>query len=249
MRQGNTRWTVLRRFVISALLAAVTLNAMARTRPHYGGILRVEIAGDAWERPNGIARRLVYDGLTQIDRGGVLRPALALTWESDNNNHRWQFRLRPGVHFHDGSPLTSGVVVVSLTSSCVADCPWGAVKAVGPLVVFTGDSPMPNLPLLLADDRFLIALTVTADGKTPVGAIGTGPFQVTGFNNGALALTANENCWQGRPFADAMEIRVHRPVREQWLDLSVGRADVVEVPAEALRQAQQQRLSVLTSPR
>ena len=88
-------------------------------------------------------------------------------------------------------------------------------------------------------------MTATADGKTPAGAIGTGPFQVTGFNNGVLALAANENCWQGRPFVDAMEIRVHRPVREQWLDLSVGRADVVEVPAEQLRQAQQQRLTVL----
>jgi ABC-type transport system substrate-binding protein len=36
-------------------------------------------------------------------------------------------------------------------------------------------------------------------------------------------------------------------VHEQWLDLGVGRADVVEVPAEQLRQAQQQRLNVLTS--
>ena len=107
---------------------------------------------------------------------------------------------------------------------------------------------MPNLPALLASDQYLIAQTLTADGKTPSGAIGTGPFQVTGFNNGVLTLTANENCWQGRPFADAIEIRVHRPIRDQWLDLSVGRADVVEVPAEQLRQAQQQRLTVLVSP-
>ncbi len=181
-------------------------------------------------------------------RHGALQPALASTWESDSNNHRWQFRLRPGVHFHDGSPLTSAAVVASLIVSCSANCPWTAVKAVGPLVVFTSDSPMPNLPALLASDQFLIALVATADGKTPVGTIGTGPFQVTGFNNGVLALTANENCWQGRPFADAIEIRVHRAVREQWLDLSVGRADVVEVPAEQIRQAQQQKLTVLTSP-
>ena len=82
--------------------------------------------------------------------------------------------------------------------------------------------------------QFLISLTATADGKTPPGSIGTGPFQVNGFNNGMLTLTANENCWQGRPFADAIEIRVHRPVRDQWLDLSVGRADVVEVPGGAV---------------
>lgn len=239
---------MLRRFAISFLLVvSVGICAWGRTRPHYGGTLRVEIAGDPWERPDGLARRLVYDGLTQLDASGAVRPALALTWDSDNNNHRWQFRLRPGVHFHDGSSLTSAVVVVSLLASCNADCPWTSVKAVGPLVVFTSDSPMPNLPALLAGDQFLIALTPTADGKTTPAGAGTGPFQVSSFNNGVLALTANENCWQGRPFVDAMEIRVRRPVREQWLDLSVGHADVVEVPAELLRQAQQQRMSVAVS--
>jgi ABC-type transport system substrate-binding protein len=106
---------------------------------------------------------------------------------------------------------------------------------------------MPNLPALLAGDQYLIALTTAADGKTAAGAIGTGPFQLTGFNNGVLLLAANESCWQGRPFADAIEIRVHRAIREQWLDLSVGRADVVEVPAEQVRQAQQQRLTVMVS--
>ena len=241
------RWTVLRRFAISFVFAAISLTAMARTRPHYGGTLRVEIAGDAWERPDGIARRLVYEGLTQLDASGTVRPALALTWDSDNNSQRWQLRLRPGVHFHDGSLLTSATVVASLMASCNADCPWTTVKAVGPLVVLTSDSPMENLPALLADDQFLIGMTATADGKTPVGAIGTGPFQVTGFNNGVLSLAANESSWQGRPFVDAIEIRVHRPVHEQWLDLSVGRADVVEVPAEQLRPAQQQRLTVLVS--
>lgn len=248
MQPVNTRWTLLRRFAISCLLLSLAIAAMAHTRPHYGGTLRVEIEGDPWQRQDGLARRLVYDGLAQLDGSGAVRPALATQWEPDSSNHRWQFRLRPGVHFHDGTSLTSTVVVASLTASCSADCPWTAVKAVGPLVVFTNDSPMPNLPALLAGDQFLIALTATADGKTPAGGIGTGPFQVNGFNNGALSLTANENCWQGRPFADAIEIRVHRPVREQWLDLSTGRTDVVEVPAEMMRQAQQDRLTVLASP-
>lgn len=239
---------MLRRFAISCLLMATALAAVARTRPHYGGTLRVEIAGDPWERPNGPARRLVYDGLTQFDESGAVQAALAVEWEADNNAHRWQFRLRPGVHFHDGSLLTSIAVAASLTNSCSPNCPWTAVRAVGPLVVFTSESPMPNLPALLASDQFLIAQTASSDGKTPTGAIGTGPFQLTGFNNGVLSLAANENSWSGRPFADAIEIRVHRPVREQWLDLSLGRADVVEVPAEQIRQAQQQRLAVHASP-
>jgi len=248
MVRVNTRWTVFRRFAISLVLALIALSGAARTRPHYGGTLRVEIAGDPWERPNGVARRLVYDGLTQLDVSGALRPALAVSWEQDNNFHRWQLRLRPGVRFHDGTALTSAAVAASLRVSCSANCPWDAVKAVGPLVVFTNDSPMPNLPALLASDQFLIALTSAADGKTATGAIGTGPFQTSDFKNGVLTLAANENSWAGRPFADSIEIRVRRAIRDEWLDLSLGRADLVEVPAEQLRQAQQQRLSLLISP-
>jgi peptide/nickel transport system substrate-binding protein len=239
---------VLRRFAISLLLAAVALPCAARTRPHYGGTLRVEIEGDPWQRPDSIARRLVFDGLTVLDAGGIVRPALATQWESDNTNHRWQFHLRPGVHFHDGSPLTSVAVVASLNAACPSNCPWTSVHAVGSSVVFTSDSPMPNLPALLAGDQFLLALTITADGKTPNGNTGTGPFFVSGFNNGVLTLTANDGCWQGRPFTDAVEIHVHRSIHDQWLDLGMGKADIVEVPAEQIRQAQQQRLTLVVSP-
>ncbi len=165
---------MLRRFVISLLLASLAICAWGRTRPHYGGTLHVETAGDAWQQPDGLAWQLVYDGLTQFDGSAAVRPALALTWEQDNNFHRWQFRLRPGVHFQDGSSLTSAAVAASLAASCKTNCPWDAVKAVGPLVIFTNDSPMPNLPALLASNEFLITLTATGDGKTAAGGIGTG---------------------------------------------------------------------------
>jgi len=239
---------VLRRFATSAVLALAVVTAPARTRPHYGGTLRVEIEGDAWQRPDGIARRLVYDGLTSIGTTDAAEPALAVGWESENNDHRWQMQLRPGVRFHDGSPLTSAAVVASLTASCSSECPWTAVKPVGSAVVFTSDSPMPNLPALLASDRYLISLVTTADGKTAGDGIGTGPFQLAGFINGVLTLTANESCWQGRPFVDSIEVRVHRSTRDQWLDLGLGRADVVEVPAEQVRQAQQQHFTVASAP-
>ena len=230
------------------LVAAMALPAVARTRPHYGGTLRVEIEGEPWQRPGGLARRLVFDGLTSMSADGAPQPALAIEWKSEDNDHRWQFRLRPGVHFHDGTPLTSVNVVASLTTLCTAGCPWTALHAVGASVVFTGDSPMPNLPSLLAGDQYRIALTISENGATPAGNIGTGPFQLTGFTNGVLTLAANDNCWQGRPFVDGIEIHVHRAIRDQWLDLSVGRTDLVEVPAEQLRQAREQRLTVVTSP-
>jgi peptide/nickel transport system substrate-binding protein len=243
---------VLRRLATSGLLAALALAALAttaaaRTRPHYGGVLHVETTGDPWQRPSGLARRLVFDGLTSLDRDGTVRPALAIDWESNDANHRWQFHLRPGVHFQDGSPLTSIAVIASLNASCPANCPWTAIRAAGSSVVFTADSPMPNLPALLAADEFLVSLTIASDGKTPNGAVGSGPFQVNGFNNGVLALVANDTCWQGRPFLDSIEIRPHRSIGDQRLDLTLGHADVIEVPAEELRQARQLHLLVIAS--
>lgn len=238
---------MLRRVAISCMLISLTLPAMARTRPHYGGTVRIETQGDPWQKPDGIARRLVLDGLTQIEGNGGVGPALAISWTSENAEHRWQFKLRPGVHFHDGSTLTSTVVVSSLIGSCGNHCPWTAVRAVGMSVVFTSDDPMPALPALLAADEFLIT-QFPAINTTGAGApIGTGPFQVVSSSNGSVTLSANDSAWQGRPFADTVEIRAHRNINDQWTDLAAGRADVAEVPAESIRQAQQQKLSLLIS--
>ena len=226
---------MLRQVAISCLLATMALHAAARTRPHYGGTLRIEIEGDPWQKPGGLARRLMLDGLTRMEVDGTTHPALAVNWKSENQDHRWQFRLRSGVHFHDGALLTSAAVVTALNAACPTKCPWTTIHAVSASVIFTGDAPMPNLPALLAGDEYLIA-------NDAGGNIGTGPFQLNGFNNAVLTLSANGNCWQGRPFVDAVEIRVHRSIRDQWLDLSVGRADLVEVPAG------EQRLTVFQSP-
>lgn len=241
------RWTVLRHLAISCLVALLAFPAAARTRPHYGGTLRVEVQGDGFESSNGLIWSLLMDGLTQIGADGNPQPALAVRWASENNDHRWQFWLRPGVQFSNGWLLTPASVVSSLEAPCRANCPWTAVHAVGDSVVFTSDSPMPNLPSLLAGSQFLIRLTDAGDGKEPACCIGTGPFQ---FTDPAFpkTLAANPNYWGGRPFVDKVEVLTNKSIRDQWLDLSVGHADLVEVPAEQLRLAQQQHLTVIASP-
>lgn len=231
---------------VAILLVCVSLSAAARTRPHYGGTLRIEAQGDPWQLPDGLARRLVLDTLTTLDDAGVPQPSLATHWESQNAAHRWEFFLRPGVRFHDGTALTAEDVATSLQQSCANPgafpCPFSAAHAVGSSIIFITDSPSPDLPELLAQTEFSISRPDANNAPD-----GTGPFRVTGFANGALTLIANDDSWQGRPFLDSIEIYPHRTIRDQWLDLSVGRADVVEVPPEMLRQAEQQRLSVLVS--
>lgn len=239
---------MLRRLAISLFLLSMAVSCTARTRPHYGGTLRVEMEGDPLQRPNGLARRLVLDGLIATDADGSPRPSLAVEWKSESDDHRWQFQLRPGVHFQDGTPLTATAVIESLNAICGSGCPWTAVHAVGNSVVFTSDAPLPNLPWLLASDQYRIALTKTVGTMPAPNLVGTGPFVFARQNNGALILSANDSAWQGRPFIDKIEIYDHKSIHDQWLDLSVGRADFVEVPAEQIRQAREQRLTVITSP-
>jgi peptide/nickel transport system substrate-binding protein len=237
---------VLRRSAISLLLVLFAISSWGRTRPHYGGTLRVEVAGDGITSSDATVLHLVFEGLTRTGPDGSLQPALATDWKSSNGDRRWQFILRDGVTFHNGFPLTTDHVVASLNISCDANCPWAAVHAEGSMIVFTSNEPMPGLPWILA--LYPIQLTDDGNGKTPPCCIGTGPFQLTEHRTPGYTLTANESYWAGRPYADKIEIVTGRSVRDQWLDMSVGRADVVEVPPEELRLAQQQRMTVFSSP-
>jgi peptide/nickel transport system substrate-binding protein len=55
----------------------------------------------------------VYETLVQRDRKLAIVPGLATSWEQPNPQ-TWRFKLRPGVKFHDGAPLTADDVVFSV---------------------------------------------------------------------------------------------------------------------------------------
>ena len=221
----------------SCILLCAAL-AVASTRPQYGGTLRVETAG----APDTVARSLVFDTLTQTATNGDASPSLAIRWASENRAQRWQFWLRPGVHFHDGADLTADDVVRSLSAACTSACPWAMLRAVGDSVVFTTDSPAPTLPQELARSVYVVSRKNT-EGQFD----GTGPFQITSRGRDTLFLTAVNDAWQGRPFLDCIEIDGMREQRAQLLDLSVGRADLIDVAPESVRQAMQSHLAIVAS--
>jgi len=234
------RWSAISRSIAVLLLACATA-AYAHTRPHYGGTLRVQTQADPWQAPDSLGRRLVFDSLTRIDDSGTVEPALAVRWKEQNGDHRWQFWLRAGVHFHDGSALTAETVRQSLERSC-KQCPWTSVRALGDSLVFTAASPDPVLPDELARIQYAIAAQ-DASGNP----VGTGAFRVVSNLNYVLTLAAVDDAWQGRPFVDAVEITGRRSVRTQWLDLSAGHADVVDVPVETIHQAEQEHVNMVQS--
>jgi peptide/nickel transport system substrate-binding protein len=46
----------------------------------------------------------VYEALVKLDADMSLKPGLAVSWEP-TGERTWRFKLRPGVRFHDGTPL------------------------------------------------------------------------------------------------------------------------------------------------
>ncbi len=67
------------------------------------------------EGPTHTLNHHIYETLVRRDVDGNLQPRLATEWEiSEDDDTVWVFRIREGVTFHDGTPLTAEDVVFSL---------------------------------------------------------------------------------------------------------------------------------------
>src|ERR1041384_1144859 len=74
-------------------------------------------------------------------------------------------------------------------------------------------------------------------------------FTIDRWEAGRSALfRASEDAPGGRPFLDTVEVQLGRPLREQSIDLEVGKADVVELGPNELRRPAAGRKTWSSSP-
>jgi peptide/nickel transport system substrate-binding protein len=182
-------------------------------------------------QPDSIARRnltrLMFDTLVTMDDRGRLQPALAVSWQASPGHQRWEFQLRRGVKFQDGSPLTAQAVAASIRA---ANPEWTVVPETDSVTI-QRDAPDPSLPAHLARARN--AITRRSEGGT---LIGTGPFYLREWQPGKrLSLVANEDYWGGRPFLNGIEIELGKSGRDPLMALELGSLDLVELPPEQAR--------------
>jgi ABC-type transport system substrate-binding protein len=186
------------------------------------------LAAGADARSDSFAQRnllaLIFETLVTLDDRGRLHPGLATDWQAAPGNQRWQFRLRRGVKFHDGAPLTAEIVASSLRA---ANPSW-KVFTEGDSVIVERDKADPDLPAELALTRNSI-LKRNSGGKPN----GTGPFRIEDWLLAKkLTLVAEEEHWRGRAFVDKLEIEMGINFHEQVVELETGKADLVEVAPE-----------------
>jgi peptide/nickel transport system substrate-binding protein len=166
--------------------------------------------------PTIAANLQVYEPLVDFNSHSEIEPSLAVGWRLLDAT-TWQFDLRQGVRFHDGTPFTSEDVIFSVqraTSSGsdfkTAVSPIAAVEAVDDHTVrIRTAAPNPILPDQLNSVPIMSkrwaeqhgVLLPTAYGQNlsyaERHADGTGPFKLVSFAPGVGTVLAKNPDWWG----------------------------------------------------
>lgn len=200
----------------------------AGPRKRHGGDLKVGLTGgsasDTLDPHQGLnyldtARAVaLYEPLVRLspDAGRVEYVLAREMTPRDPKGTSWIIRLRPGVRFHDGKPLTAADVIYTFRRiisgrlsavNVLGPVDAAGIKAVDPLTVLVPMArPFATLPEQLAG---ILTAQIVPDGFTEnARPSGTGPFRYQSFTAGQRSVfTRNPRYWQhGLPYADTLTI-------------------------------------------
>jgi ABC-type transport system substrate-binding protein/serine/threonine protein kinase len=234
-----------------------------------GGVIQVSIAGSVRSLDPSIDSTVekaetltnVFETLTRQTEGAVVIPWLVSEVTAENEGLRYRFRLRPGIRFHDGRPLTARDVRHSFERLLLfeeSDARWplspirGARKLlereatdlegfhiVSPTEFFIDlVKPVPFFPALMSEP----AAAIVPEGTTRVrgtwrdGCVGSGPFRVVDFDpDRRLQLERNPLYWrEGYPKSEGLVFRFGMSPEETRSEFLAGRLSIASdlLPAD-----------------
>ncbi len=162
---------------------------------------------------------------------------LAESWEFQGN--RWVFKLRKGVKFQNGVPLTSKDVSFSIEK--MRDTKGGSLQAPNfkdvteiqtpddQTVIFVTKQPMATF-LDRVENRFIVSKEAAEKAGDPwyQNLVGTGPYKLVSYQRGGnMVFTRNDAYWRGKA---AIKEVVFRKVTEdsaRVAALESGQADFI----------------------
>ncbi|TVR06336.1 MAG: ABC transporter substrate-binding protein [Salinarimonadaceae bacterium] len=117
--------------------------------------------------PNNAMRQHIFESLTEADENQLTQPSLALSWQPTGDT-TWEFKIREGVTFSDGTPFSATDVIYSICRiPRVEGSPSSFTSFIRDIVeidvpdestiVFTTSAPSPLLPTNLASVAILSA--------------------------------------------------------------------------------------------
>ena len=199
-----------------AIAASLPMGGAMAMTPKRGGHLRVAkghgqttdtLDPGQWE--NGFMLAVgfgIHGFLTQVAPDGSLVPELAESWEASDDASVWRFKLRKGVTFHSGKPLTVEDVVASINHHRGEDSTSAAGPIVEPIqeiategddtIVFTLSGGNADFPFILSDYH-LAMCKAEGDSIDWKSGDGCGSYVLKSFKPGVSAsFERNPNHWR-----------------------------------------------------
>lgn len=204
-------------------------KAQSEQAPQKGGRLRVGLsAGSAKDSLDAkhalteadIARQNnLYDQLLCFNPDYQIEPGLAEAVEASENAKVWTIRLRSGVVFHNGKPLTARDVAFTFeylldpkhaapAAARLSGIDTNSIEVVDDLTLrLRFKAPFSVFRDVIAD-LGSAGIRVIPEGYDPANPVGTGPFKAHSFEPGVRSLfLRNENYWRADgPYVDELEM-------------------------------------------
>ncbi|MEH7333157.1 glutathione ABC transporter substrate-binding protein [Neobacillus drentensis] len=188
-----------------------------------------------------VTHRKVYEGLVGRDKNAEIQPLLAEKWEQLNDT-TWEFKLRKGIKFHDGTDFNANAVKATfdrLLDPKVASPRAVVFKMVKEVKViddytvqFLLSEPFsPLLSILASHEGGIISpKTIEKYGKNIIKEPnGTGPFVFESWTPGQeIVLTKNKNYWGEKAKVDKVVFKVVPEETTRISMLETGEAQIAE---------------------
>jgi peptide/nickel transport system substrate-binding protein len=226
MRSG-TNTTV--RWLASVVVVAAMASACAGTAgtsgsssvgstvppavPVTGGALSVGIVGspDGFSPSNNrfstattMVAKAIYDPLVTVGADGLPQPYLAESFTPNDDFTIWTIKLRPGITFHDGSPLDANALKLNLEAlpkglvSGPASGEIASAEVVDPLTVALRlRQPNAHVPLNFTGQPGFVVAPAQIAANDPNILIGTGPFKFKDqVRDSVIDVVRNDSYWR-----------------------------------------------------
>ena len=192
--------------------------------------------------PNNALLSHIFERLVETDAASKLIPGLAESWKVLDGNI-WEFKLRSGVKWHDGSPFTADDVVFTFErapnvpkspSSFASSIKGKTLKKIDDLTIqISTPAPAPLLPTELTN--LLIVSKKSGDGaKTEdynagKAAVGTGPFKFGSFVPGdKIEMVKNPDYWGAKAAYDKVTFKPIKAGPARVAALLAGDVDIID---------------------
>ncbi|MBQ9030205.1 MAG: ABC transporter substrate-binding protein [Parasporobacterium sp.] len=175
----------------------------------------------------------LFEGLVKATSDGNIEPAVAESYEVAEDASSISFRIREGITFHDGTPVTAEDIKYSLERNAQIQ---GADSAFGDFSELEiVDEQTVRVILSEPNSEFIYELTCAIlpqanEENVNSDPIGTGPFKFASFKPGeSLVIEKYDGYWkEGFPYLDSVTFKVVTDVDSAINQLNAGTLDIYQ---------------------